>query len=104
MKIAIVHNFHTDSTPSGEDLVVAAEAEALTAVGVDVKIVGLDNDRMAEKRLHLPLAAFTTATGHGLSPLELLGDFKPDVIHVHNLFPYFGRTWASNLATPIVST
>ncbi len=44
------------------------------------------------------------ATGRGASPLAAIDRFGPDVVHVHNLFPNFGRRWVRDLARPLVAT
>ena len=44
------------------------------------------------------------ATGLGRSPLAAIGRFGPDVVHVHNLFPNFGRRWVGSLPQPLVAT
>jgi glycosyltransferase involved in cell wall biosynthesis len=46
----------------------------------------------------------TAATGVGPSPLDELREFEPDVVHVHNLFPNFGRRWLSQWKGPLVAS
>ncbi|MGH8903682.1 MAG: glycosyltransferase family 4 protein [Egibacteraceae bacterium] len=104
MRIALVHNFHSDAVPSGENVVVESEAEALRQAGHDVRVVGARNDDMAAKPLHTVRGAVTVASGFGISPLRLLGGFRPDVVHVHNLFPYLGRRWVRRAGVPLVTT
>ncbi len=104
MKVALVHNFHSSDVPSGENGVVEAEQAALRRAGVEVKVLAADNDAMARDRTHPLRAAITVATGRGLSPLDLLDGFEPDIIHVHNLFPYFGTTWVQDAPAPLVTT
>ncbi|MGH8905770.1 MAG: glycosyltransferase family 4 protein [Egibacteraceae bacterium] len=104
MKIALVHNFHSDAVPSGENVVVDSEAEALRRAGHEVRIVGVRNDDMAAKPLHAARGAVTVISGFGISPLSLLDGLQPDVVHVHNLFPYLGRRWVRQLDVPLVVT
>lgn len=104
MRIALVHNFHSDAVPSGENVVVDAEAQALHRAGHHVQIVGVRNDDMAVKPLHAVRGAVTVASGFGLSPLRLLGEFQPEVVHLHNLFPYLGRRWVRRAEAPLVAT
>lgn len=104
MKVALVHNFYSDAVPSGENVVVDSEIEALRHAGHDVRVVGTRNDEMATKPLHKIRGAVTVASGFGISPLRLLDEFQPDVVHVHNLFPYLGRRWARQLKVPLVTT
>src|SRR4028119_1768142 len=44
VRLAIVHNFHDASVPSGEDATVVAEEAALTRAGFDVRVMGARND------------------------------------------------------------
>jgi glycosyltransferase involved in cell wall biosynthesis len=104
VKVALVHNFHSDAVPSGENVVVDSETEALRHAGHDVRVVGVRNDDMATKPLHTVRGAATVASGFGISPLRLLAEFQPDVVHVHNLFPYLGRRWVRRVEVPLVAT
>ena len=104
MKLAVVHNFHGHAVPSGENAVVDAEVDALRRAGVDVKLLAVGNDEMAARPLAKVRGALTVATGRGRSPLDLLDGFAPDVMHVHNLFPYFGTDWVAAAPAPVVST
>jgi len=104
MRVALVHNFHGDHLPSGENEVVEAEAAALRRAGVEVAVASVHNDDLARRPLHGVQAAATVATGIGISPLRLLDGFRPDVIHVHSLFPYLGRTWLRKTSVPVVAT
>jgi glycosyltransferase involved in cell wall biosynthesis len=104
MRIALVHNSHSASVPSGEDVVVASEVQALAAAGHEVLQVGVGNDAMAARPLHMVRGAWTVATGRGLSPLASLQEFQPDVVHVHNLFPYIGQRWLRYVDGPLVAT
>lgn len=104
MRVAVVHNFHSSATPSGENEVVEAEVAALERAGVDVRLVGVWNDELSRRPLHAVQAAATAATGIGVSPLRLLDSFRPDIIHVHSLFPYLGHRWLNGTSTPLVAT
>ncbi len=104
MRIAVVHNFHSEDVPSGENEVVRAEISALTRAGHEVLFAGADNDARAGRPLGAVQGAFSVATGMGISPLRALGDRRPDVIHVHSLFPYLGRSWLPRSTAPVVTT
>lgn len=104
MKLAIVHNFHAGDVPSGENEVVEAERRALERAGVEVRMAVVHNDDLARRPLHAVQGAVTVATGIGISPLRMLDGFRPDVIHVHSLFPYLGRRWLARADAPIVAT
>src|SRR5207245_3653587 len=49
-------------------------------------------------------SALGVATGGGASPRAALARFAPDVVHVHNLFPNFGRRWVRSVDVPLVTT
>src|SRR4051812_31099182 len=49
-------------------------------------------------------AAFAVASGYGASPLSALSRFKPDVVHVHNLFPNWAWRWLNEWDGPLVAT
>jgi glycosyltransferase involved in cell wall biosynthesis len=104
MRVALVHNFHSAAVPSGENVVVDSEVEALRRAGHDVRVVGVQNDGMAAKPLHAMRGAMTVASGFGISPFRFLREFQPDVVHVHNLFPYLGRRWVRRVEVPLVVT
>jgi len=104
MRVALVHNFHGDDVPSGENEVVEAEAAALRRAGVEVAVAAVRNDDLARRPLNGVQAAATVTTGVGISPLRLLDGFTPDVIHVHSLFPYLGRRWLRRTDVPVVTT
>jgi glycosyltransferase involved in cell wall biosynthesis len=104
VKVAFVHDFHGSETPSGENVVVEAEVAALRRGGHDVELVALHNDELASRPLHALEGAITVATGIGRSPAAALRAFGPDIVHVHNLFPYFGNRWLRSIETPVIVT
>jgi glycosyltransferase involved in cell wall biosynthesis len=104
MRIAIVHSFYVSATPSGENLAVLREAEALTNAGHEVQIIARHTDELAMSRLYPLKSALRVATGWGGDPTDELMNFKPDVTHVHNLFPNIGTTWLPRWEGPLVAT
>jgi glycosyltransferase involved in cell wall biosynthesis len=104
VKVAFVHDFHGSETPSGENAVVEAEAAALRRAGMEVALIAVHNDDMAKQPLNTLRGAVAVATGIGRSPRRQIEAFAPDVVHVHNLFPYYGRTWLRDLGRPLVVT
>lgn len=99
-----MHNFHDGAVPSGEDATVSAEAAALDRAGFEVRVIGARNDELTSKRLSSVRAAATVVTGVGVSPQAELERWRPDAIHVHNLFPFLGRRWLRQASAPIVTT
>ncbi|WP_425831973.1 glycosyltransferase [Streptomyces fractus] len=81
MRIAVVHGF---GAPGGEDEAVLDQVAALTRAGHEVRLVSVN--------------------GRGRGPLAALRAFGPDVVHVHNVYPAFGRAWVTEWTGPVVAT
>lgn len=104
MKIAVVHSFYTAGKPSGENALVRDQVRALGAAGHTVELFAAHTDELARDPLYPLRAAARVASGRGNSPLARLREFAPDVVHVHNLFPNFGRSWVRHWVGPLVAT
>lgn len=100
MKVASVHSYYSNRQPSGENVVVGAQAAALRAQGVDVRIIAARTDALESNGGYKLRSAVTVATGSGPSPLKDLEEFRPDVVHVHNLFPNWGTGWIDRWEGP----
>lgn len=103
-RIAIVHSFYSHRTPSGENVVVQAQVDALREAGHDVELVAQRAEEREARRSYPLEAAATAASGIGPSPVRQLQRFGPDVVHVHNLFPNFGTRWLRRWRGPLVAT
>jgi glycosyltransferase involved in cell wall biosynthesis len=90
VRVLVVHNRYSSATPSGENVAVAHEIAWLRRAGVEVDTYEASNDdvlggstavrlRAAAETLWSP----TAAAGFGTR----LDQVRPDVVHVHNLFP-----------------
>lgn len=104
MRIAVVHSFYSSRQPSGENIVVDLQVEALRRAGHDVRLIARSTDELERRRSYPFRAGFRAATGYGDSPLSEIETFAPDVVHVHNLFPNLGKNWTSDLDRPMVAT
>ncbi len=104
MRVALVHSFYRSAQPSGENSQVDAEAEALRRAGVTVGLFAARTDDLQDERQYPVRTAVRVATRRGASPLADIRAFDPDVVHVHNLFPNFGRRWVADVAVPVVTT
>jgi glycosyltransferase involved in cell wall biosynthesis len=104
MKIAVVHSFYTSATPSGENALVRDQVRALRAAGHQVELFDAHTDELARDPLHPLRAAARVASGRGNNPLSRLRAYAPDLVHVHNLFPNFGRSWVRHWDGPLVAT
>lgn len=104
MKIAVVHSFYSSKTPSGENIVVAAQVDALVAAGFEVRLIGVRTDDLSPSPLYPLRTAKNVMSGAGASPLQELTEFQPDIVHVHNLFPNYSTRWLTQWEGPIVTT
>ena len=104
LRIAVVHSYYSSRVPSGENVVVDLQVEALRRAGHEVALVARRTDELEQSRFFPVAAGLRVATGRGHSPAATLEAFAPDVVHVHNLFPNFGRTWARRWGSRIVTT
>lgn len=102
MRIALVHSYYSSRVPSGENLVVDAQARLLREAGHEVTVIAQSTDERLRRPTYKAEAALTAATGRGPSPVRALREFGPDVVHVHNLFPNFGTTWVERWDGPLV--
>lgn len=90
LKILIAHNRYRSASPGGEDRVVDQESVVLADAGHHVRRFERFNDDIegfsfVQKALVPAQMLWSTASAKALK--RMLDDFKPDVVHVHNLFP-----------------
>lgn len=83
---------------------VDSAAEALRRAGHTVHLIGRRTDHLVGRPGYAALAALSAATGIGPSPVGERWATDVDVVHVHNLFPNFGRAWLRTLSKPLVVT
>lgn len=102
MRVAVVHGYYSSRVPSGENVVVDLQVEALRGAGHDVEVFARRQDEVEQVRGYAVGAAARVATG--LGPAPDLDRFAPDVVHVHNLFPNYGRRWARRWSDRLVAT
>jgi glycosyltransferase involved in cell wall biosynthesis len=104
LRIAVVHGYYSNRLPSGENVVVDLQAEALRQAGHDVRVMAKYQEHEEEASFYPARAALRVATNRGASPVREIDEFNPDIVHVHNLFPNFGRTWTRRYASRLVAT
>src|SRR5579859_6181839 len=90
MRILLVHNRYRSGTPSGENRVVDQEGEALAALGHEVMRFGRSSDEIGQwslvKKASVPgRVVWSRETYRDLK--AVLGEHRPEVVHVHNTFP-----------------
>jgi glycosyltransferase involved in cell wall biosynthesis len=110
MKVLVAHNLYRRELPSGENSAVRQEIDQLHAAGVDVHALLPSSDDIPGLRL---LRKAGIAVGPVVDPwgvrqlTEEIRRFRPDVLHVHNVFPQISP-WAIRrshaLGVPVVHT
>jgi glycosyltransferase involved in cell wall biosynthesis len=90
MRILLLHERYRDGDASGENRVVDAESEWLTRHGHEVAVFGCDNRELdgigavAQARLAVDLISSLRWKRRVRDEIRR---FRPDVVHVHNIFP-----------------
>jgi glycosyltransferase involved in cell wall biosynthesis len=90
VRILVVHNRYRSASPSGENRVVDQETAALQRAGHEVRHFERQSDEIdtlsIAKRAMVPgQVLWSQSASRQMS--RLIGEFRPDVVHVHNLFP-----------------
>ncbi len=104
MRVAVVHSYYSSAQPSGENVVVDLQAEALRRAGHEVRVIAARTDEKSQEFAYPIRSAVRASTGLGASPSRQLREFEPNVVHVHNLFPNFGSRWLEQWDGPVVAT
>lgn len=110
MRILLIHNRYRSGAPGGEDVVVDAERESLRQAGHDVFFYSRSNDEVSDNRLssRVRVARDVFGSSRTRSDLfEVIDRFKPDVAHVHNVFPLITSSAydaCSEARLPVVQT
>jgi glycosyltransferase involved in cell wall biosynthesis len=101
MRIALLHSQYLSGDLSGENRVVADEAALLEAAGHDV--VTLTPSARVEAG-SLALARDAVWSSHSVKRvLRLVDEFRPDVVHVHSLYPALSPA-VLRIRAPVVMT
>jgi len=110
MRILQVHNRCRSIAPSGENRVVAHEAEALAGAGHEVARFERDSDEIerwpAVKKAALPATVVWSRQAHR-DLTAALREHRPGVVHVHNTFPLLSAAVlyaCRKAAVPVVAT
>jgi glycosyltransferase involved in cell wall biosynthesis len=105
MRVVMVHSFYRSASPGGESEVVEAEVAALTSRGHDVRLIARRTDDVSRRRAHTVRSALEVATNSAAAPWDEVRRLRPDVVHVHNLFPNFSTKGLPELAQdfPVVA-
>lgn len=84
LRVMVAHNRYQQ--PGGEDAVFASEVAMLRSAGCEVATLEVSNDSIGMGKVKAALGATYSFAGRKLAA-EVLAQFKPDVLHVHNFFP-----------------
>lgn len=90
MRVLVIHNSYSSRVPSGENAAVADEVAWCRAAGVDVHLHTAHNDTAVQGTKRQKARQAAEAVWSISSQRELgaaIDRIKPDVVHVHNLFP-----------------
>ncbi len=91
MRVLLVHSFYRSNTPSGEARVFHEEKNMLERKGIEVETFTVHSDEMLKLGfLAAPIAAISMAWNpfSAWKIRKKIRQFKPDVVHVHNTFPW----------------
>jgi glycosyltransferase involved in cell wall biosynthesis len=110
MRVLIVHGRYRSGAPSGENIVVDQEGEALRSAGHEVLTFERHSDDIAGwsllRKASLPvLPVWNSEVGHALA--GQVAAARPDVVHVHNTFPLLSPSVlhaCRALGVPVVAT
>jgi glycosyltransferase involved in cell wall biosynthesis len=107
MKVLVAHNFYSSAAPSGENTAVVRDVEVLRGAGHDVRELFRRSD-------DINLDALVRAGGgiRAVEPVRRLREllrtgWRPDIVHVHNLFPLLTSSvvrLAADDGLPVVQT
>ena len=90
MKVLVAHNRYRSNAPSGENIVVDAEIDALRRSGIEVIPFIRESDSIEGLS---PMGKVGVVLGPVRNPQgvhdfrELIAAKRPDVVHVHNVYP-----------------
>ncbi|RVU15006.1 glycosyltransferase [Streptomyces antnestii] len=90
MHVLVVHNRYASAQPSGENKVVDQEVELLRAAGHRVEVFERRSDDIATRSLLAKAAVPLLVPWNPAVRSELaarLRTSRPDVVHIHNVFP-----------------
>lgn len=110
MKILLVHNSHRSGSSSGDDVVFNKEFSLLKEYGEGVAKLDPSNDeydKSSAGRKLLTIIQIPWSFSFYSKIKELLKREKPDVIHIHNFFPFISPSVfyaADSLHIPVVQT
>ncbi|MFE5711115.1 glycosyltransferase [Streptomyces sp. NPDC056501] len=110
MHVLVVHNRYSSAQPSGENRVVDEEVGLLRAAGHRVEVFERRSDDIAARSLLGKVAVPLLVPWNPAVRTELAARLRaerPDVVHVHNVFPLLSPsvlTACADVGVPVVAT
>ena len=110
MHVLVVHNRYSSAQPSGENRVVDEEVGLLRAAGHRVDVFERRSDDIAARSLLGKVAVPLLVPWNPAVRTELVARLRaerPDVVHVHNVFPLLSPsvlTACADVGVPVVAT
>ncbi|MFD4370553.1 glycosyltransferase [Streptomyces sp. NPDC058486] len=110
MRVLVVHNRYSSAQPSGENRVVDEEVGLLRAAGHQVELFERRSDDIAARSLLGKVAVPLLVPWNPAVRTELAARLRagrPDVVHVHNVFPLLSPAVlaaCADVAVPVVAT
>jgi len=90
VRVLVVHDRYDDAIPNGENAMVQWETAALAAHGVPVSVVETPASTLGEPlaRRGLRHLGGVYSASSRRRVRQAIDDFRPDIAHVHNLWPH----------------
>ncbi|HZV27555.1 MAG TPA: glycosyltransferase, partial [Acidothermaceae bacterium] len=107
MRVLVVHNRYRSENPSGENAVVDLEVDLLRGAGVDVAVFERSSDEIDafSRRERAGLAMQPIYSASSIRRVrEIVREFKPDVLHLHNPYPLISPSVLRTARTAGVAT
>jgi glycosyltransferase involved in cell wall biosynthesis len=104
MRVLVLHSRYASGASSGENRVVEDEVELLRSAGHDVHLWSpTPADAVPASRVGLGVRAVWSRPAV-TQVRRLAGELRPDVVHVHNLFPMLSPAVLRAASAPVVVT
>jgi glycosyltransferase involved in cell wall biosynthesis len=104
MRVLVLHSRYASGASSGENRVVEDEVELLRGAGHQVELwAPMPDDATMGSRVGLAVTAVWSRTAVA-EVRRRAAEFRPDVIHVHNLFPMLSPAVLRATGAPVVVT
>lgn len=110
MKVLMIHNSHRSGSSSGDDVVFSKESKLLEKYGHKVLKINPSNDEFDKANVLKKISIILQipwSFNYYIKIKKLLVNEKPDIIHLHNFFPFISPSVfyaAKSAGIPIIQT